>query len=249
MRAAVVTTRLGVLGWPVAHSRSPAMHNAALRELGLDDWRYQHLPVPPERLAETVRALHAAGFRGANVTIPHKEAALALATSASARARADRRGEHADLRRGRRDRGRQHGCSGADRRAPAAAGEPVPARSCSAPVAARAPSAGRFARPALKVSVWNRTPERAEQLAADLGIHAVRRAVAGGPPGQLHQRRAQIKRPALSRSFLWASRTWADTPPLRTSSTRPKARNCSRSRRSRAAPSSTAWRSWCIRGR
>ena len=46
--------RLGVLGWPVAHSRSPAMHNAALAELGLADWRYQHLPVPPERFTETV---------------------------------------------------------------------------------------------------------------------------------------------------------------------------------------------------
>ena len=50
-------TRLGVCGWPVAHSRSPRMHNAALAALGLDDWRYQLLPVPPERFAETVRAL------------------------------------------------------------------------------------------------------------------------------------------------------------------------------------------------
>jgi shikimate dehydrogenase len=40
--------RLGVLGWPVAHSRSPAMHNAAFAELGLRDWHYQRLPAPPE---------------------------------------------------------------------------------------------------------------------------------------------------------------------------------------------------------
>ena len=39
-------TRLGVLGWPVAHSRSPAMHNAALAALGLEGWSYQRLPVP-----------------------------------------------------------------------------------------------------------------------------------------------------------------------------------------------------------
>ncbi len=57
-------TRLGVLGWPVAHSRSPAMQNAALRAVGLSDWRYQRLPVPPELFAETVRALPAAGFSG-----------------------------------------------------------------------------------------------------------------------------------------------------------------------------------------
>ncbi len=79
--------RLGVLGWPVAHSRSPAMHNAALREVGLKEWRYQRLPVPPALFDETVRALGAAGFHGANVTIPHKEAALALADTASAAAR------------------------------------------------------------------------------------------------------------------------------------------------------------------
>jgi shikimate dehydrogenase len=75
--------RLGVLGWPVAHSRSPAMHNAALAELGLSDWRYQALPVPPELFEPTTRALVGSGFVGANVTIPHKQVALALADSAS----------------------------------------------------------------------------------------------------------------------------------------------------------------------
>jgi shikimate dehydrogenase len=80
-------TRLGVLGWPVAHSRSPVMQRAALRAAGLDGWSYQLLPVPPELFGETVRALPAAGFAGANVTIPHKEAALALADSATPLAR------------------------------------------------------------------------------------------------------------------------------------------------------------------
>ena len=79
---------LGVCGWPVAHSRSPQMHNAALAAAGLDDWRYLRLPLPPELFAETVRALPAAGFRGVNVTIPHKHAALALADRASDAARA-----------------------------------------------------------------------------------------------------------------------------------------------------------------
>ena len=79
--------RFGVLGWPVAHSRSPAMHEAAYAALGLEGWRYQRLPVPPELFDETVRALPGAGFAGANVTIPHKEAALALADEATERAR------------------------------------------------------------------------------------------------------------------------------------------------------------------
>jgi shikimate dehydrogenase len=79
--------RFGVLGWPVAHSRSPQIHQAAYEALGLDGWRYQLLPVPPELFEETVRALPRAGFDGANVTIPHKEAALAVADVVTSEAR------------------------------------------------------------------------------------------------------------------------------------------------------------------
>ncbi|MDX6548139.1 MAG: shikimate dehydrogenase [Gaiellales bacterium] len=72
------STRLaGVIGWPVSHSRSPQMHNAAYAALGLD-WAYVALPVPPERLAEAVRGLPALGFAGVNVTIPHKQQVAGL---------------------------------------------------------------------------------------------------------------------------------------------------------------------------
>jgi shikimate dehydrogenase len=72
------TTRLaGILGWPVEHSLSPRMQNAAFAELGLD-WRYVPLPTPPEGLAEAVRGLVALGFAGANVTTPHKVAVAEL---------------------------------------------------------------------------------------------------------------------------------------------------------------------------
>jgi len=81
-------TRLGVLGWPVAHSRSPDMQNTALAAAGLTEWRYQLLPVPPPVFAEVVHGLPGAGFRGANVTIPHKRAALELAERPTERARA-----------------------------------------------------------------------------------------------------------------------------------------------------------------
>ncbi len=65
------------------------MQNAALAELGLaPEWRYLRLPIPPEAFAETVAALPAHGFAGINVTIPHKEAALALASDATPAARA-----------------------------------------------------------------------------------------------------------------------------------------------------------------
>jgi shikimate dehydrogenase len=64
------------------------MHEAAFAALGLEGFTYQRLPVPEHLFAETVRALPAAGFLGANVTIPHKEAALAVATAATDTARA-----------------------------------------------------------------------------------------------------------------------------------------------------------------
>jgi shikimate dehydrogenase len=69
-----LTALAGVLGFPVGHSRSPAMMNAAFAELGID-WRYVRLPVPGDLFPGVVRALRDSGFRGANVTIPHKVAA------------------------------------------------------------------------------------------------------------------------------------------------------------------------------
>jgi len=72
-----MTERVGLIGWPVAHSVSPAMHNAAFGALGLD-WQYDLLPALPERFAAAVAAWVAAGYRGFNVTIPHKGAALRL---------------------------------------------------------------------------------------------------------------------------------------------------------------------------
>jgi hypothetical protein len=71
------TALVGVLGDPVRHSLSPAMHNAALRQLGLD-WVYLALPTPAASLAPVLEGLEALGCRGLNVTIPHKQAVAAL---------------------------------------------------------------------------------------------------------------------------------------------------------------------------
>jgi len=71
------TQLVGLIGWPVAHSLSPAMHNAAFDALGLN-WRYVPLPVPPGQLKAAINGLPVLGFRGANVTVPHKEAVLPL---------------------------------------------------------------------------------------------------------------------------------------------------------------------------
>lgn len=71
------TTLVGIIGWPVAHSLSPQMHNAAFAALGLD-YAYVPLPVQPAYLAEAIRGAAALGFRGLNVTVPHKQAVIPL---------------------------------------------------------------------------------------------------------------------------------------------------------------------------
>jgi len=169
--------RLGVLGWPVAHSRSPAIHNAALAALGLGDWRYQRLPVPPELFDETVRALGGSGFLGANVTIPHKQAALQIADSAGEVARAIGAANTLTFA--------PDGTIAADNTdAPgliaALGSSPLGMRALvlGAGGSARAAAWALREAGAAEVSVWNRTPERAAVLARELGVRAVQAPVA-----------------------------------------------------------------------
>ena len=65
------THTTGIIGWPVEHSLSPALHNAAFAAAGLD-WVYVPLPVAPRALPDALDGLVATGFAGANVTMPHK---------------------------------------------------------------------------------------------------------------------------------------------------------------------------------
>jgi shikimate dehydrogenase len=67
-----------VIGWPIAHSRSPLIHNYWIKQHGLDA-EYRREAVPPAEFAEFIRNLAARGYIGANVTVPHKQAALAVA--------------------------------------------------------------------------------------------------------------------------------------------------------------------------
>lgn len=76
------TQLLGVIGYPIAHSLSPVMHNAALAELGAD-FAYLPFPVAPDHLSAAVQGLAAIGLRGFNVTIPHKQAIMPLLTEIS----------------------------------------------------------------------------------------------------------------------------------------------------------------------
>jgi shikimate dehydrogenase len=79
--------RLGIFGWPVAHSKSPQMHEAAARSLGIE-LRYERFEVPSSDLAEAVRQKHEAAIDGYNLTVPHKEAIMTLIDEVAPAARA-----------------------------------------------------------------------------------------------------------------------------------------------------------------
>lgn len=81
------TKLVGLIGWPVEHSLSPIMHNAAFEALGLP-WCYLPLPVPRGQIEIAVRGLAALGFWGANVTIPHKESVMPVLDSVAPDAQA-----------------------------------------------------------------------------------------------------------------------------------------------------------------
>jgi shikimate dehydrogenase len=161
-----VMKRLAVLGHPVSHSRSPAMQNAALEALGLaGEWSYEAIDVEPAEFTERTAALPGEGFVGANVTIPHKEAALVLADVASEAAEKIGAANTLSFHGG--------GIRAENTDAPgllAALPGPVEGR------AALVLGAGGSARAAVwalaeqgsPVSVWNRTPERADELARGL---------------------------------------------------------------------------------
>jgi shikimate dehydrogenase len=163
--------RLAVIGWPVFHSRSPAMQNAALRALGLDGFVYQHLPAPPELFPEIFAALPAAGFVGANVTVPHKHVALAMSEHVSVAAAAIGAANSFSFR--------ADGSIYADNTdAPGmidAIGRDLHGSSAmilGAGGTARA-AAWALREAGASVKVWNRSPERAQKLAEDLDVQAV----------------------------------------------------------------------------
>ena len=148
------------------------MMNAAFRELGLD-WRYVRLPVPPERFAETVRALPASGYAGANVTIPHKVAARDLADELTAAARAVGAANTLTFV----DRAIEADNTDAAGLLDAVGGRLEGRRALvlGAGGAARAVVWALRQGGVEDVSIWNRTPARAATVAADLAARHVER--------------------------------------------------------------------------
>jgi len=166
------TKLVGVIGWPVSHSVSPAMHNAAFAALGVD-WCYVPLPVPTEpaeRIGEAVRGLRALGLRGANVTVPHKQAVMphldwltpaaqAIGAVNTIRVEADGKlsGDNTDARGFVADL-RDHGVDPAGKRALV----------LGAGGSARAIVFGLAEAGCLSVAILNRTVAKAHELAMDI---------------------------------------------------------------------------------
>jgi shikimate dehydrogenase len=162
--------KLAVLGHPISHSRSPAMQNAALAALGLENWSYRPIDAAPEAFEMTVKELAEVGYAGVNVTVPHKQAALALADEAS-EASQQIGAANTLVFDGKRIEAHNTDADGL------LASLPDLPRGQRALVL----GAGGAARAVLwallwegaRVAVWNRTPERAEEICAELGGKAV----------------------------------------------------------------------------
>jgi shikimate dehydrogenase len=164
--------RAGVMGWPVEHSRSPALHGFWLKHYGIAG-EYVKLPVPPEGLRAALRALPEERFAGCNLTLPHKEAALAIIDHVDASARRIGAVNTIVVRSDGTLEGRNTDSFGfiENLRAGAAAwrGDRGPAVVLGAGGAARAVVAALSDAGAPEIRLINRHRARAESLAAALG--------------------------------------------------------------------------------
>lgn len=161
----------GVLGWPVSHSRSPRLHGYWLDSLGIDG-AYLPLPVHPDRFAPAVRALADLGFRGANVTIPHKQAAFEVCDVVDTSAQRAGAVNTLVFRDGRIEGSNTDGFGFLESvREQAMGWQPNagPAVLLGAGGAARAIAAALLDAGCPRVILVNRTPAKAEALAHDLG--------------------------------------------------------------------------------
>ena len=163
--------KLAVVGQPVSHSRSPAMHTAALEELGLaGEWSYEAIELAPQEFETRVHGLPGHGFIGVNVTVPHKLAALAVATSSSPSAAGIGAANTLTF---------AHGAIAAENTDATGIIAALPSRPSGSK--ALVLGAGGSARAAVwaladagaAVSVWNRTAAKAQALAAELGAAAI----------------------------------------------------------------------------
>jgi len=167
--SAAAPPRAFVVGHPIAHSRSPLIHGHWLAAHGIPG-SYERLDVAPEAFPDFVRGLPASGYRGGNVTLPHKEAAFALADTLTARAERIGAVNTLVVEPDGRIRGDNTDAPGFCAHLDQALGADWPARGTAVVLgaggAARAIVAGLAERGVPRILVANRTPARAEAVAA-----------------------------------------------------------------------------------
>ena len=163
--------RACVAGWPIAHSRSPLIHSYWLRSLGIAG-SYDRAAVPPGEFAAFARSIGQDGFVGANVTVPHKEAAFAVCDERTANA-ADLGAVNTLWRENGRLCGDNTDVAGfianLEEQAPGWAGGTRSAVVLGAGGAARAVVQGLIAAGVEEIAVVNRSPERTARLVAQFG--------------------------------------------------------------------------------
>jgi shikimate dehydrogenase len=163
--------RACVIGWPIEHSRSPLIHGYWLKQYGIDG-SYTKVAVRPEQVETFLRSLEGEGLAGCNVTVPHKEAAYAIADEREAPARAVQAANTLWL-----EGGKLHAANTdtygfmthLDDAAPGWKAHDAPVSILGAGGAARAIVHGFLEAGVGEVRVFNRTPERAERLADTFG--------------------------------------------------------------------------------
>ena len=163
--------RVGIFGWPVAHSKSPQMHESAAQALGIG-LRYERFAVEPRDLAKAVRREHAGRIDGYNLTVPHKEAILSLLDEVDTTARAIG-AVNTVVRKGERYIGHNTDAPGFVRSLEEAGLSPLDAQVCilGAGGAARAAVLGLATAGASEISVLSRRPEQSQALCDSLAPH------------------------------------------------------------------------------
>jgi shikimate dehydrogenase len=171
-----VQHKVGVIGWPIEHSISPPMHNAALKAVGLTDWYYDRMAIPPDIVGQSLRTLRdEGGYIGLNVTVPHKQAVM-LHVRPDERARALGAANTIDFR---DDTATNTDVAGLidDLTANDVSLDGAPVIMLGAGGAARAAVYG-LTQAGANVTVVNRTRERAQVMLADLAVSAGVRSAA-----------------------------------------------------------------------
>lgn len=170
--------RVGIFGWPVAHSKSPQMHESAARAIGIE-LRYERFAVEPEELPRAIAREHAGRIDGYNLTVPHKEAILSLLDEVDATARAIG-AVNTVVRKGERYIGHNTDAPGLVRSLAEAGLDLLDARVSvlGAGGAARAAVLGLANAGASEISVLSRRPEQSRALCDSLAAHVSCKLVA-----------------------------------------------------------------------